>query len=97
MKVIADISIVPMGVEASVSKYIRVAHKALADANLNAMLCPYGTVVEGEYDDVTRAIKSAVEAVHAMGVPRITMTIKMGSRTDKEQTAKDKLDAVLKK
>lgn len=94
MNVIADISIVPMGVEASVSRYVKIAHQTLVDANLNATLCPYGTVVEGEYDAVTTAIRRAVEAVHAMGVPRITMTIKMGSRTDKTQTAQDKLDAV---
>ncbi|MBF0171221.1 MAG: MTH1187 family thiamine-binding protein [Nitrospinae bacterium] len=94
MYVIADISIVPMGVEASVSRYVKRAHQVLADADLNATLCPYGTVVEGEYDLVTAAIKKAVEQVHAMGVPRITMTIKMGSRTDKAQTAQDKLDAV---
>ncbi len=97
MKVIADISIVPMGVEASVSKYIKVAHQVLVDADLSARLCPYGTVVEGEYGDVTAAMELAMKAVFDMGVPRVTMTIKMGARVDKEQSAQDKLDAVLKK
>jgi uncharacterized protein YqgV (UPF0045/DUF77 family) len=53
MYVIADIALVPMGVEASVSRYVKVAHRVLLDARLNARLCPYGTVVEGEYDAVT--------------------------------------------
>jgi len=97
LKVIADISIVPLGVGVSVSKYVKVAHKILADAGLNARLCPYGTVVEGEYDAVAAAVKRAMEAVHEAGAPRITMTIKMGSRTDKDQTAQDKIDAVLKR
>ncbi len=96
MKVIADISMVPIGVGVSLSKYVKVAHQKLIDADLNARLCPYGTIVEGEYDDVTRAIKMAMEAMNDEGVPRITMTIKMGWRTDQEQTAQDKLDAVLK-
>lgn len=95
MKVIADVSIVPIGVGVSVSGYVRIAHKKLAAANLNAKLCPYGTVVEGDYEAVVTAIREAMEAVHEAGAPRITMTIKMGSRTDKEQTAQDKLDAVL--
>lgn len=97
MYVIADVSIVPMGVEASVSKYVKEAHQVLGDADISARLCPYGTVVEGEYSDVTAAIEKAVAKVHDMGVPRITMTIKMGSRIDKKQTAQDKLDAVNKK
>ena len=96
MNVIADISLVPIGVGVSVSRYVKIAHKTLADADLNARLCPYGTVVEGEYDKVTGAIKAAMEAVFAAGVQRVTMTIKMGARTDKEQTAQDKIDAVLK-
>jgi uncharacterized protein (TIGR00106 family) len=94
MNVIADVSIIPMGVEASVSTYVKQAHAVLVDAGLNAQLCPYGTVVEGEFDAVTGAIKKAMETVHAMGVPRITMTIKMGSRTDKKQTAQDKINAI---
>ncbi len=96
MKVIADISIVPMGAGPSVSKYVKTAHKVLVDANLNARLCPYGTVVEGEYDDVAQAIKQAMQSVFDAGIQRVTMTIKMGARTDKEQTAQDKIDAVLK-
>lgn len=96
MKVIADIAMVPIGVGVSLSKYVKVAHQKLVDADINARLCPYGTVVEGEYNDVTMAIKKAMEAMSDEGVPRINMTIKMGWRTDKEQTAQDKIDAVLK-
>lgn len=95
MKVIADIAMVPIGVGVSLSKYIKIAHQVLVDANLNARLCPYGTVVEGEYDEVVSAIKKAMEALHEEGVPRINMTIKMGSRTDKDQSAQDKIDAVM--
>ncbi|MCM8542802.1 MAG: MTH1187 family thiamine-binding protein [Lentisphaeraceae bacterium] len=95
MKVIADICLVPIGVGVSLSPYVKVAYEALKDSGLKCTLGAYGTVIEGEYDDVSQAIKSAMEAVHAEGVPRITMTIKMGSRTDKEQTAGDKVDSVL--
>ena len=94
MKVMADVCLVPIGVGVSLSKYIKVAHEVLKAADLNATLHPYGTIIEGEYDDVTRAIKEAMEAVHQAGAPRITMTIKLGSRTDKEQSIEDKLNAV---
>lgn len=96
MKVIADICLVPIGVGTSLSPYVKVAYEALRESGLPCTLGPYGTVIEGEYDEVSKAIKNAMEAVHENGVPRITMTIKMGSRTDKEQSAQEKVDAVSK-
>ena len=95
MKIIANICLVPIGVGVSLSPYIRVAYETLKKSGLKCTLGAYGTIIEGEYDEVSKAIKSAMEAVHAEGVPRITMTIKMGSRTDKEQTAGDKVDSLL--
>lgn len=95
MKIIADVSIVPLGVEASVSKYVKAAYQTLVTSSLNARLCPNGTVIEGEYDEVVKAIKDAMEAVHAAGAPRITMSIRTDTRFDKETTAQQKLDAVL--
>lgn len=94
MKVIADVSVVPIGAGVSVRGFVKAAHKALVDADLNATLCPNATVVEGEYDDVSRAIKAAMEAVYAAGAQRITVTIRMSSRVDKDQSARDKIDAI---
>ena len=96
MKVIADICLVPIGVGTSLSPYVKIAYETLKKSGLPCTLGPYGTVIEGDYDDVTKAIKAAMESVHAEGAPRITMTIKMGSRTDKEQSAEEKVESVLK-
>jgi len=96
MKVMADVCLIPIGVGVSLSKYIKIAYAIFKKANLNATLTPYGTIIEGEYDDVSKAIKAAIEAVHETGAPRVSLTIKLGSRTDKEQTTEDKLNAVLK-
>jgi uncharacterized protein YqgV (UPF0045/DUF77 family) len=43
------------------------------------------------------AIKRCNEKVHAMGAPRITTTIKLGTRTDGDQTMEDKIDRVKSK
>ena len=96
MKVMADVCLIPIGVGVSLSKYIKIAYDVFKNANLNATLTPYGTIIEGEYEDVSNAIKAAIEAVHEAGAPRVSLTIKLGSRTDKEQTTEDKLNAVLK-
>lgn len=94
MKVLVDLCIVPIGVGVSLSTYIAECEKVLAEAGLKTSLHSYGTNIEGEWDDVFAAIKRCHEAVHGMGAPRITTTIKLGTRTDRDQTMEDKIDSV---
>jgi uncharacterized protein (TIGR00106 family) len=49
------------------------------------------------HDPVMAAIKRCHEVVHEMGAPRITTTIKIGTRTDREQTMEEKINSVNKK
>ncbi len=97
MKVIVDFCLVPLGVGVSVSKYIVECEKILSKAGLKPQMHAYGTNIEGEWDDVFAAIKQCHEHVHEMGVPRITTTIKLGTRTDREQTMEDKIRSVQEK
>lgn len=97
MNVIVDLSIVPLGVGVSVSKYVAACEKVLKDTGLNTQLHAYGTNIEGEWDIVFAAIKRCHEVVHEMGAPRVTTTIRMGTRTDKKQTMQDKIDSVNRK
>lgn len=97
MKVLVDLCIVPIGVGVSLSPYIAACEKVLIDAGLTISLHSYGTDIEGEWDDVFAAIKRCHEVVHAMGAPRITTTIKLGTRTDRIQTMEDKVRSVKEK
>ncbi|WP_129128141.1 MULTISPECIES: MTH1187 family thiamine-binding protein [Geomonas] len=97
MKVMVDLCIVPLGVGVSLSSYIAACEKVLADAGLKTALHSYGTNIEGEWDEVFAAIKRCHETVHAMGAPRITTTVKLGTRTDREQTMEDKIRSVKEK
>jgi uncharacterized protein (TIGR00106 family) len=97
MKVIVDLCVVPLGVGVSVSKYVALCQKILEDAGLNIRLHAYGTNIEGEYDQVFAAIRQCHEQIHAAGAPRISTTIKLGSRVDREQTMVDKLRSVEEK
>lgn len=97
MKVIVDLCVVPLGVGTSLSIYIAECHKILTRAGLKTTLHAYGTNIEGEYDAVFEAIKECHQAVHALGAPRITTTIKLGTRTDREQSMGDKVQSVLDK
>ena len=48
-------------------------------------------------DAVFAAIRRCHEVVHAMGVPRLSTTIKLGTRTDRTQTMDEKVRSVEKK
>ncbi len=97
MQVIVDLCLVPMGVGVSVSRYIAACQKVLEEAGLEFVMHAYGTNIAGEYDAVFAAIRRCHERVHAMGAPRITTTIKLGSRTDREQSMTDKVESVRSK
>lgn len=94
MKVIADFCLVPIEVGISVSKYIAECEKIFKSAGLKTNLHAYGTNLEGEWDEVFSAIKKCHEKVHEMGAPRISSTMRFGTRTDREQTIEDKINSV---
>ena len=54
----------------------------------------YTINIEGPWDEVMAVVKRCHEVVHEMGAPRITTTIKLGTRTDREQSMADKVSSV---
>jgi uncharacterized protein (TIGR00106 family) len=97
MQVIADLCVVPLGVGLSVSKYVAACERVLAEAGLKTRLLAYGTNIEGEWDQVFAAVKRCHEVVHEMGAPRVSTTLKVGTRTDRAQTMEDKVRSVQEK
>lgn len=95
MHIIADICVVPLTGRVSVRDEVKIAYDILKDTGLPVHLHAYGTNIEGEYDAVFAALKRVHETLHAGGVPRVSTTIRLGSRTDKAQTIGDKIDAVI--
>ncbi len=97
MNVMIDLCIVPIGVGVSLSSYIAACEKVLSEAGLKTALHSYGTNIEGEWEDVFAAVKRCHQVVHDMGAPRITTTIKLGTRTDRNQSMEDKVRSVQEK
>jgi uncharacterized protein (TIGR00106 family) len=97
MHVIADLSIVPLGVGLSLSSYVAACERVLAEAGLEPKLHAYGTNVEGEWDTVFAALKRCHEVLHDMGAPRVSTNLRCGTRTDKAQSISDKITSVEQK
>lgn len=94
MNVIADICVIPTTGRTSLREEVARAHAILRDTGLPVQLHAFGTVIEGDYAAITAAIQRIHEELHAAGAARITTTIKLASRIDKQQTAADKVAAV---
>lgn len=97
MKVIADFCIVPVGVGVSVSEYVAACERVLEAAGLEIQLHAYGTNIEGEWDEVFAALRKCHEKVHEMGAPRISSTLRFGTRKDREQSMAQKVRSVEEK
>lgn len=94
MHLIADICVVPLGVGLSVSEHVAACERIFAEAGLEHRLHAYGTNVEGDWDAVMAALKRCHEVVHEMGAVRISSTVRLGTRTDRHQTMRDKIESV---
>lgn len=97
MYVIIDLCVIPLGVGVSVSPHIAACQREIQAAGLEHHMHAYGTNIEGPWDEVMAVVKRCHEVVHAMGAPRITTTIKLGTRIDREQHMEEKVESVEKK
>jgi len=96
MKAIVDFCLIPLGVELSLSPYIAECERIFKDMGLSHQLHAYGTNIEGEWEVVMEAIKRCHNRIHEMGAPRISSTLRIGTRTDREDSIASKVQSVEK-
>jgi uncharacterized protein (TIGR00106 family) len=93
MKTVAEISIESIGDESqrdAVSQALRVltAHRLKADAH------GMGTELEGELDEVLKAVAAVHQHLHENGMVRLVTTLKLETRTDKQPSIEERDQAV---
>lgn len=98
MKAIAEIQILPTGSEESVQEEVARANQILSSSGLKTEVHAMGTDIEGELEEVFRALKRIHEQLHDCGVGRLSTVIKLGTRDEKERGerlrgSKAKMDA----
>ncbi|KAI5848409.1 hypothetical protein BZA05DRAFT_404030 [Tricharina praecox] len=91
----ADFCLIPMGINsASVSPYIAQVQTLLKESGLQYSMHANGTTVEGSWEEVFKVIGQAHGMLHDQGIVRVHTDIRVGSRTDKHETAKSKVASV---
>ncbi len=91
---IVEISFVPIGVGTSLSRYIAVVIKNIEKSGLKYQLTPMGTIVEGEWKEISNLIDYSHNLIFEMGIERIITNIKIDYRLDKKSSMQDKIDSV---
>ncbi|GAA0587173.1 MTH1187 family thiamine-binding protein [Halomonas salifodinae] len=94
MQVMVDLCVVPLGVGVSVSPQVAACQRVIQASGLNYRMHAYGTNIEGPWDEVMAVVKRCHEVVHEMGAPRITSTLRVGTRIDRAQSMDDKVASV---
>jgi len=91
----ADFCLIPIGTgSVSVAAEVAEVQKVLKASGLKYTMHSAGTTVEGSWDEVMTAIGKAHAVVHQRGVARVQSSMRVGSRTDKTQTAEEKVKRV---
>jgi len=90
MRAVAEIQVIPIGVGVSVRAQVERARAILADSGLELQEHACGTNVEGPLDEILAVVQRLHEVLHAEGAPRISTALKIGTRTDRPPTLKDR-------
>ncbi|GAB6102844.1 MTH1187 family thiamine-binding protein [Thermococcus atlanticus] len=97
MSVIIEFVIVPLG-EISLSRYIAEVVKLLEKKGVKYQLTPMATIIEVQnVGEGLEIIREAHELMFGMGVKRVSTSIRIDDRRDKERRMEDKVEAVLEK
>lgn len=95
---LANVTVIPLGTKStSLSKYIAECVKEIKKSGIKHTLTPFGSVLEGDLDEIFRMIKIIHEEPFNHGVQRVATLINIDDRRDKKATAEDKIKSVRKK
>ena len=93
MWVSVDLCVVPIGVGVSLSRYIAACERVIAATGLMHQLGPNGTAIEG-LGTRSWTVCVLVGRVAGMGAPRLYTTLKLNTRTDRQQSLSEKVASV---
>lgn len=97
MRIIVELSIVPLGEGTSVSNILAYAIKELEKKGVKYELTPMCTVFETDsVEEALNIVKAAHEAVFKQGVKRTVTTVKLDDRRDAERSMRSKVDSLKK-
>lgn len=94
---VAQLTVIPVGTGASISKYVAAAVRIIAESGLKYELSAMTTVVEGDVDGILDLMKKVHESAFEGGAVRVLTSLSLDERRDKDLTIEGKKAAVKEK
>ncbi|MGM0420081.1 MAG: MTH1187 family thiamine-binding protein [Bacillota bacterium] len=95
---VAEVTIIPLGTgDTSLSDYVADCQKVLEEEDIEYQLTPMGTVLEGNLEDIFQVVQKLHEVPFAGGALRVSTTLTIDDRRDKNGTIDQKLNSVREK
>ncbi|MVP01225.1 MTH1187 family thiamine-binding protein [Paenibacillus lutrae] len=95
---IVEITVVPIGTAStSLSEYVAHLQKVLDNQPLHYELTPMSTIIEGPLDQVMDVVLRLHESPFENGAMRVSTSIKIDDRRDKQASMEQKLQSVADK
>lgn len=92
------VTITPLGTATpSISRFVAGVEQVLRASGLKHELTAMGTIVEGDLDDVLRVVRQMHEHPFSQGAVRVSTSIRIDDRRDKEHTIAGKMRSVEEK
>lgn len=97
--VIAEVTVIPIGTgSTSLSPYVAELQRVLERQDgIKFTLTSMSTIIEGSLEDVFSAIRAIHESPFQQGAQRVSTSIKIDERRDKESSSEQKLRSVREK
>lgn len=95
-RVIAQVKVVPLGTgSTSLSSYVAGVQTVLDTyPNLKSRLTPMATVIEGDIDEIFRAVREMHETPFGSGALRVSTQLSIDDRRDKNASMDKKIQSV---
>ena len=96
--VVCSVTVVPLGTGSpSLSQYVAASQRVLKESGLKYQLTPMATIIEGELAAVLSVAAKMHSSLFSDEVLRVSTTIKIDERRDKDLTMDGKVSAVQSK
>ena len=86
------IQVLPRSSTKGTYELVDVAIELIQRSGLKYRVCPFETVIEGQYDEVMKLVKDIHDAVYANGAEEMITNIKIQTRNNQDVFIEDKMN-----
>ncbi len=90
-KVNAAFQVIPRSKDKNTYELVDVAIDVISKSGIKYRVCPFETVLEGDYNEIMALIKKVQEVLYENGTETMLSYIKIQSAADRDVTIEDKM------